>query len=142
MELSEEQVKLMQTQDKRYITARRVMETKKIERLQEGLQRLEEVPANKHTFFVDDEKEVKRFNLAKRLDTPAPLLSRRYNRPKTSDLQTVKLDMDVETVVACSKLRRKAYKELDKRAERQKKLLTLERKMEIKGVLQVMLYSK
>lgn len=142
MELTDEQIKLMQTQDKRYIAARHVMETRKVARLNETLQRLEEAPSNKHTFFVDDEKELKRFNLAKRLDTPASLLSRRYNRPRTADLTKTLLNVkDPATIEACSKLRGKGYKELQRRMERQQKLITLEKKMEIKKTLQVNINS-
>lgn len=143
VEFSGEQIKLMQTQDKRYIAARHVMESRKVERLHQTLQRLEEAPNNKHTFFVEDEKDLKRFSLSKRLDTPSALLSRRYNRPRTSDLEKTLLTKyvkDPQTIEACSKLRGKAYKELSRRMERQKKLCTLEKKMEIKKTLQVIIY--
>jgi len=140
VELSDEQVRLMQTQDKRYITSRRVMELKKVEKLNASLQRLEEAPVNKHKFFTEDEKEFKKFRLAKHLDTPAELIGRKYNRIRNSDLAKIdltKVVKDVETLKNCEKLASKRYKELMRRTERKDKLATLEEKMRIKQVLQV-----
>lgn len=136
--ISDEQVALMASQDKRYVTSRVVMESRKVERLNESLQRLEEsAPVAKHTFFVDEPKDLRRWRLAEKLDTPAALLSRRYNRPRTSQLTTKSLVADAESLAAAAKSRAKGYKELTKRMERAQKLQTLQQKMEIKAILQV-----
>jgi len=149
VELTEEQVKLMQSQDGRYIGSRHVMEKRKVERLNRTLHRLDGDHGNKHTFFVDDEKGVQKFSLAKRLDTPSVLLSRKYNRPRTIDLLNtgsssrgsssssgLPSNVDSDTIAECARLRRRAYKELVKRIERVDKLEVLEKKMQVKKFLQ------
>ena len=130
---------LMQTQDYKYIVTRRNLEAKKVGKLTAQLHQLEDSTPNQHTFFVDDEKQVRKFNVQKKLDVPKELLSRRYNRLRTEDLLKVNLDdvANPETLAAVGKERSKAYKELGQRKEREKKLLTLQRKMEIKRALQV-----
>lgn len=96
-----EQIKLMQTQDLKYIIMKRTVEKRKTQRLQSHLHLIDvanEVP-NKHTFFVDDETEAKSFNVAERLGTHPTLLNRRTNRVKVSDLEKMssfdKLDSEV-----------------------------------------------
>ena len=57
---------------------------KKIEKLRAGLQLLDaqDRAPNKHTFFVDTDREVREFDPAKRLDTHPALLGMTSNRPK------------------------------------------------------------
>ena len=59
---------------------------KKIEKLRAGLQLLDsqDRTPNKHTFFVDTDREVKNFDLAKQLDTHPSLLGRTSNRLKVN----------------------------------------------------------
>ena len=95
-------------------------------------------PKNSHTFFVDSEKEKKKFNVAKRLQTDPSLLNRTHNRPKLEDLKSGKLevaDMDSETMEEVEKKSSKAYKELHQRLEREKQLGVVQNKMEIKAAL-------
>lgn len=89
-----DQIKLMQTQDIRYITTRRTIEKNKIERLQSHLHMIDmanEVQ-NKHIFFVDDEEEARNFDLAKKFETYPSLLGRRTNRIKIGDLEKMSLE--------------------------------------------------
>ena len=55
---------------------------------------------NKHTIFVDSEKEKRTLDLAARLDTHPALLDRAYNRPRVKDLKTGKFStyLDPEEV--------------------------------------------
>merc|ERR1719204_2876629 len=137
--LTPEQVKLMQTQDLRYVMYKRNVERKKIEKLRASLQLLdaEDRAPNKHTFFVDGEKEVKNFDLAKHLDTHPSLLARSSNRLKLSDLASDKLaDVDLETLTGIEKKQAKAYKELQQRIDRERALAVVQEKMEAKKYLQ------
>jgi U3 small nucleolar RNA-associated protein 11 len=152
IEYTPDQVQLMQTQDYKYIVTRQNMESKKVEKLRANLHKLDEIavqPVNQHTFFVDDEKEVKKFNLIDQLQTTKQLVNRRYNRLRVDDLKkgvvvqgaisSNKSD-DVnkvqENLKEIAKSRQKEYKLLEAREARRLKLLRLQRKMELKRVLQ------
>ena len=87
--LTPEQVALMQTQDLNYIISKRTSEKRKLAKLQSKLHLIssDDKPANKHTFFVDTEKEKRSLDIAERLDTHPSLLGRTHNRPRMSDLK-------------------------------------------------------
>ncbi|XP_013774006.1 probable U3 small nucleolar RNA-associated protein 11 [Limulus polyphemus] len=136
-EFTEEQLKLMQTQDLSYITIKRSAETKKIERLKATLHVLdsEERPQNKHTFFVDTKHEAKKFDVACHLGTHPALLDRAYNRPKLDTLKKTVLSLDEESLTHIAKEKRKQYEELDQRIQRERELTVLTQKMETKKKL-------
>ncbi len=83
-------------------------------------------PCNTHTFFVDSEEEKRKFDPAKRLGTHPKLLGRTFNRPRLDDLASGRLAstlaMDGEALNELSKKRKKAYKELAQRMERERQL--------------------
>ncbi|KAI5641181.1 utp11 protein domain-containing protein [Phthorimaea operculella] len=133
-----EQIKLMQTQDIKYINMKRTVESRRINRLQSQMHMTDIADAtpNTHTFFVDEGEE-KDFDLAKRLDTHPSLLGRKSNRPRLSDLNKIALpDLDEETVKLMKKKKEKTYKELATRIEREKQLTVVQQKMELKRHLQ------
>ncbi|CAM1295846.1 UTP11L (predicted), partial [Pycnogonum litorale] len=124
-EYTEEELKLMQTQDMNYVNMRRAREAQKVEKLKSQMHLLdvEEKPKNTHTFFVDSNEEVRNFDLAKRLDTNLALLGRSYNRPRLSQLKQMSLAVsDVDHLERVMEARNKKYKELNQRVEREKKL--------------------
>lgn len=136
---TEDQLKLMQSQDINYINLKRGTEIKKVERLQSTLHLLdiEKKAINKHVFFVDTKKQVKTFDVASRLSTHPSLLDRAYNRPKLEMLQKSSIigNLDEETVQGCLKLREKQYSELEKRVKRADELNVLSQKMALKKML-------
>ncbi|XP_006821517.2 putative U3 small nucleolar RNA-associated protein 11 [Saccoglossus kowalevskii] len=126
----------MQAQDIKYVNYKRMVEAKKIEKLKSNLHMLDdstEKPKNKHLFFVDSEKEVKEFDAAKRLDTLPELLPRTYNRPTKKTLQTARLlgQTDADSIRYLANERRRQYKELTSRIEREKELHIVSQKMEV-----------
>ncbi|OAD61726.1 putative U3 small nucleolar RNA-associated protein 11 [Eufriesea mexicana] len=133
-----EQIHLMQTQDIRYVAHKRNIEAKKIDKLQSQLHMIDAAneTKNKHTFFVDNSKEVKNFDLVKKLDTHPALLSRRTNRPKLSKLKDMKLpELDKYSLQRIESIKFKAYKELQKRVDRERKLMVVQQKFEIQRAL-------
>jgi U3 small nucleolar RNA-associated protein 11 len=130
-----DQIRLMQSQDIRYVTTKRTIEARKINRLQSQLHLLDAAnqSKNKHIFFVDTKTEGKRFDLAKQLDTHPALLKRRINRPRTSTLKNMSLpEMDEAVLEKLATERDKAYMELQKRIDREKELTVIQQKLEIK----------
>ena len=54
--------------------------------MQQSLHLLGAPAAGRHTVFVEDEEEAQRFDPAAYFDTPAELLGRAFNRPRTAQL--------------------------------------------------------
>ncbi|XP_076276460.1 putative U3 small nucleolar RNA-associated protein 11 [Lasioglossum baleicum] len=133
-----DQIQLMETQDIRYVTHKRTIEAKKIDKLQSQLHMIDavnEVP-NKHIFFLDDSEEIKNFDLAKRLDTHPALVNRRTNRPKLSRLKNMKVpEIDEKTLSKIEQQKHMSYKELQKRIDRERELTIVQQKLEMQRAL-------
>ena len=133
-----EQIQLMETQDIKYVAHKRNIEAKKIDKLQSQLHMIDVVnqTKNKHIFFTDDSKELRDFDLAKRLDTHPALLSRRTNRPKLSRLKDMKLPKFDQTLLGkIEQQKHMSYKELQKRIDRERELTVVQQKLEIQRAL-------
>ncbi|XP_071964845.1 probable U3 small nucleolar RNA-associated protein 11 [Antedon mediterranea] len=129
------QIRMMDTQDIRYVNLKRGIEAKKIERLKSSLHMLDEArPKNKHTFFVDTAEEASNFDPAKHLNTHPALIGRTYNRPTMETLKNQRLGQhyDEDFVKEIELERRKKYKELSARIEREKELFVIAQKMQAK----------
>jgi U3 small nucleolar RNA-associated protein 11 len=137
-DLTPEQAKLMQTRDLSYIIHKRTIEKKKIDKLKANLHMLdvEEKPLNKHTFFVDSVEEKRSFDPAVRLETAPELLGRAFNRPRVSDLSSSSVSTALSETEDLAKLRKKAYRELEQRIERERQLGVVQAKMEVRRQLQ------
>lgn len=144
-EHSVSQLKLMETQDLKYIAFKRNLEAKKIEKMQSQLHMIDavnEIP-NKHLFFVDNSKEAKKFDIAARLDTHPALIARRTNRPKLSKLKAMELpEVDDRTLAKLEQQKHMAYRELDKRVERERELTVVQQKLEIRRALKTKVATK
>lgn len=133
-----EQIKLMETQDLRYVTYKRNIEAKKIDKLQSQLHMIDmanETP-NQHIFFLDNETEMKNFDLAEKLGTHPALLSRRTNRPRLCAIKNMRLpELDNKTITKLEQKKHMAYKELEKRINRERELTVVQQKLEVRRQL-------
>lgn len=133
-----QQIQLMETQDIRYVSYKRNIERNKIDKLQSELHMLDiaNETRNKHIFFVEDDAEMKNFDLAKKLDTHPALLHRRINRPKLNAIKNMKLpELDEKTLIKLEQKKHMAYKELEKRIERERELTIVQEKLEMRRML-------
>lgn len=98
---TKEQVALMRTQDIKYISMKRTIESNKIKRLQSQLHMIDVANEfqNKHIFFLEDGEEDRDFDLAKRLGTHPDLVGRKTNRPRLEDLDKFEIP-DLDDVVS------------------------------------------
>ncbi|CAF4949017.1 unnamed protein product [Pieris macdunnoughi] len=119
-EHSVEQIKLMQTQDIKYINMKRTIESRRIQRLQSQLHMTEiaDSTSNTHIFL-------------------------KSNRPRLSDLNKLNLpEIDEKILQSAKKAKEQTYKELSKRIDREKHLTVTQQKMELKRHLHDAKYMK
>ncbi|KAG2436623.1 hypothetical protein HYH02_011558 [Chlamydomonas schloesseri] len=72
----------------------------------------------RHTVFVDSEREAREFDPAKYFDTPAELLDRTFNRPRKEQLADRGAVVGAKSLKGVEKRKYAAYKELEQRAQR------------------------
>ncbi|GFR98236.1 U3 small nucleolar RNA-associated protein 11 [Elysia marginata] len=131
--VSEEQHKMMATQDKKYVLFRLSKELKKIEKLKKTLHLIDSSEKkNTHTIFVDNEDEAASFNVAKFFDTHPAFLDRTFNRPTLETLKKERFSIDPDELQAAMESKNAAYKELSKRIDRAKELKVIAEKLDAK----------
>jgi len=131
--VTEEQKKLMATQDKRYVLYRLSKELKKIEKLKKTLHVIDSsTKTRSHLIFVDSPQEVKNFDAAKFFDTHPAFVDRVFNRPKLESLKDGKFLLDPEQMQAVMEAKDAAYREMTKRMDRAKELKIISDKLEAK----------
>lgn len=81
----------MQTQDIKYITMKKTIETKKIQRMHSELHMIDAANKvqNSHILFTDDGEED--IDVAERFNTHPDMLNRKVNRPKVKDLEQLSI---------------------------------------------------
>jgi U3 small nucleolar RNA-associated protein 11 len=117
-ELTPEQKKLMDTQDKKYIIMKRTIERRKIQRLQEQLHLVDDpkrLKKSKHTIFDDEGQVLKRIDIKSRLER-------------------MKSKIDGDTLQKLNAEREKNVKELERRKQRERDLASVQRKFEQKNL--------
>ncbi|KAM4600804.1 putative U3 small nucleolar RNA-associated protein 11 [Polymixia lowei] len=140
VEVTDEQRKVMRTQDIKYVEMKRVAEAKKIERLKAELHLLDAKgkDKNKHTFFVDSKQEVQSFDLANHLNTVPELVDRVFNRPTLQTLETKSIQgaVDPHSLMKFAKQRKHQYGILTQRIDREKKMFVISQKIQTRKDLQ------
>ncbi|TNN89079.1 putative U3 small nucleolar RNA-associated protein 11 [Liparis tanakae] len=137
---TEEQKKMMRTQDIKYVEMKRVAEANKIERMKGELHLLDadSKKKNSHTFFVKSSADVQSFDLANHLDTAPELVDRVFNRPTLKALETKSILGGVEPhmLTKLAKQRNHQYKILSQRIDREKKMFVISQKIQTRKDLQ------
>lgn len=138
--MTDEQKKMMRTQDIRYVEMKRVSEMKKIERMKSELHFLDvnEEKKNKHVFYVDSKKEVADFDLATHLNTVPALVDRVYNRPTIETLTNKSILGAVEpkSIKKLAKQRKQQYLRLSERIDREQEMFVISQKIQTRKDLQ------
>jgi len=132
-------VKILKTQDLKYVTMKKQAEAKKAEQLGANLAFVGLARPKEHIIFVDTDAEQQNFDVAKHFNTAPELADRHYNRPTLEQLRTsedfVKGATSKRELNAVEKAKSKAYTELYERREREKKLTGWMNDMEMRTQL-------
>ena len=99
---------------------------------------IEEMPQNKHRFFVEDYEQGRTFDPVEQFNTHEALLGRKTNRLTKEQLENVSLPdwIDEGFVKDMNKARAKKYKELAERVKRLESLKKLDQTYDLKTVCQ------
>lgn len=84
---TEEELRVMKTQDVKYVQLKAGVEAKRVEKLKRNLHSIGAPAKRKHTVFVDTEEDAKNFDAAEHFDTERELVGRAFNRPRRSQLE-------------------------------------------------------
>lgn len=141
--LTREEELQVKTNDIDYLTMRKVMEDRKVEKMQSSLHMArnlsEQELKNKHMVFVDTPEEAAEFDEEEYFETPKEYLTRAYNRPTKKALEEgnmlVTQDISARQLAKQERKRSLAYGELAARIDRAAKLDDLVDRLELKREL-------
>ena len=85
--LDQDTVKLLKTQDLRYINHKKSIDSKKVNKMKNSLHMIGDQKPRSHKVFVENKKDLKSFDAAKYFETQPELLNRSYNRIRKSTLE-------------------------------------------------------
>lgn len=135
-QLSNDEQRLLESQDARYVGMRRQADLRATERKLGNLHFLGVEQPKSHTVFVDEDdlagENLKGFDLARHLDTHPSLLGRTENRPRLSQLEKMEFGAGSRSV---QKATRHAYVELRQQKKRAKKLTRVLSHLELRNNL-------
>eukprot|EP00798_Chlamydomonas_sp_ICE-L_P010014 gene10014-7900_t len=139
---SQDELRLMKTQDVKYITHKERVESEKIRKMKSSLHFIGAAKPQQHKVFVDTAEEAATFKPEDYFDTPAELLDRNFNRPRSSTLTGTSAVLaggrSKTTKIEAKKAEKKklsAYKELGQRVERFNKVQNMSLAMSMKKEL-------
>eukprot|EP00746_Dinoflagellata_sp_MGD_P164616 gnl/MRDRNA2_/MRDRNA2_93337_c0_seq1.p1 gnl/MRDRNA2_/MRDRNA2_93337_c0~~gnl/MRDRNA2_/MRDRNA2_93337_c0_seq1.p1 ORF type:complete len:251 (+),score=67.00 gnl/MRDRNA2_/MRDRNA2_93337_c0_seq1:113-865(+) len=120
--LTNEEEKLLESQDQKYIGMRRQIDVKAAAKKASNLHFLGSAKPESHTIFLDDDDldggKLEDVDAAKVLDTHPDLVASTANRPRLSQLKTMQLDTETDV----SRDTHRSYRDLLHVKERSKKL--------------------
>jgi U3 small nucleolar RNA-associated protein 11 len=142
--LDHDTVKLLKTQDMGYVVHKKSVDDKKAQKLKDSLHLIGDVRPKLHKIFVDDESQLKDFDLAEHFGTTEEFVDRSFNRPRKETIEKLvvtgaKSMPTTKAMAAVMEKKEKSYKELAMRTRRSKKLekvvrdLALQRNLMGKG---------
>mmetsp|Transcript_13303 Transcript_13303/g.18770 ORF Transcript_13303/g.18770 Transcript_13303/m.18770 type:complete len:201 (+) Transcript_13303:54-656(+) len=111
---------VLKTQDLTYLNMKSAVDAKKVERLQKNLHLLGSKPVNKHTIFLETQKDKNDFDVAKHFGTVPELAERCFNRPRIKTLQQNSElgNISKSDLKKVEKYTRSSYKELKEREKK------------------------
>jgi len=138
-QFTEDEIKLMKSQDKNYIRMHQQIERKKIEKMQSSLNLVDSAnkdSQNKHRFYADDREEIKAFDPLKQFNTDEKMLMNKVNRMTVEQCKKIMEKnpdlFEKDFVRGMLKRREKKSKELETRIKREKSLRKLEDNYDLK----------
>eukprot|EP00927_Polykrikos_kofoidii_P073631 TRINITY_DN69652_c0_g1_i1.p1 TRINITY_DN69652_c0_g1~~TRINITY_DN69652_c0_g1_i1.p1 ORF type:complete len:262 (-),score=69.54 TRINITY_DN69652_c0_g1_i1:209-994(-) len=141
-----EELKLISSQDSKYINMREQMDKSAVRRSLEHMHFLDAERPNKHTLFIDEDElvegvgakkknKLRDVDVAAKLETHPSLLNRKANRPRLAQLNSVAFGAVGANNSEVENAKREAYRELLFKQERVKKLERVRQEIETRANL-------
>lgn len=133
--LSADMHMLIKTQDLTFANVAQSREKKKIEKLKASLHGMDATSQDrKHIIFVDNEEEATAFDAATYFDTDPEYVSKAHYRPRKDTLRR-QVELPAKTQKKIERRKERAYRELNERVKREKKLGLLRNHLQLQKSL-------